>query len=50
MKRPIRALCVVLALLAAVIAMVNVAGGFALTHKMLSSFVKKGSKKEAEEE
>ena len=31
----------VLALLAAVIAMVNVAGGFALTHKMLSSFVKK---------
>lgn len=39
----------VLALLAAVIAMVNVAGGFALTHKMLSSFVKKGSKKEAEE-
>ena len=39
----------VLALLAAVIAMVNVAGGFALTHKMLSSFVKKGSQKEAEE-
>ena len=39
----------VLALLAAVIAMVNVAGGFALTHKMLSSFVKKGNKKEAEE-
>ena len=36
----------VLALLAAVIAMVNVAGGFALTHKMLSSFVKKGNKKE----
>ena len=28
---------------------VNVAGGFALTHKMLSSFVKKGSQKEAEE-
>ena len=39
----------VLALLAAVIAIVNVAGGFALTHKMLSSFVKKGSQKEAEE-
>lgn len=39
----------VLALLAAVIAMVNVAGGFALTHKMLSSFVKKGSQKEAQE-
>ena len=35
-----------LALLAAAIAMVNVAGGFALTHKMLSSFVKKGDKKE----
>ena len=40
----------VLALLAALVAMVNVAGGFALTHKMLSSFVKKGKKKEAEEE
>ena len=40
----------VLALMAAVIAMVNVAGGFALTHKMLSSFVKKGKKKEAEEQ
>ena len=39
-----------LALAAAVIAMVNVAGGFALTHKMLSSFTKKGSKKEAEEQ
>ena len=39
----------VLALLAAVIAMVNVAGGFALTHKMLSRFVKKGNKKEAGE-
>lgn len=38
-----------LALLAAVIAMVNVAGGFSLTHKMLSSFIKKGDKKEAEE-
>lgn len=37
----------ILALAAAVVAMVNVAGGFALTHKMLSSFTKKG-KKEAE--
>jgi NAD(P) transhydrogenase subunit alpha len=35
---------VVLALLAAILATVNVAGGFALTHKMLSSFVKKGEK------
>lgn len=41
-------LAVVLALLAGVLAMVNVAGGFALTHKMLSSFVKKGAKKEDE--
>ena len=39
-------LALVLALVAAAIAMVNVAGGFALTHKMLSSFVKKGAKKE----
>lgn len=39
-------LALVLALVAAVIAMVNVAGGFALTHKMLSRFVKKGEKKE----
>ena len=39
-------LALVLALVAAVIAMINVAGGFALTHKMLSSFVKKGAKKE----
>ena len=39
-------LALVLALIAAVLAMVNVAGGFALTHKMLSSFVKKGAKKE----
>lgn len=38
-------LALVLALVAAVLAMVNVAGGFALTHKMLSSFVKKGGKK-----
>ena len=39
-------LALVLALAACVIAMINVAGGFALTHKMLSSFVKKGEKKE----
>ena len=39
-------LALVLALGAAVLAMLNVAGGFALTHKMLSSFVKKGAKKE----
>lgn len=39
-------LALILALLAAVFAMVNVAGGFALTHKMLSSFVKKGDKKD----
>jgi len=39
----------VLALLAAVVAMINVAGGFALTNKMLSSFVKKkGGQKENE--
>ena len=41
-------LALVLALIAGVLAMVNVAGGFALTHKMLSSFVKKGAKKEDE--
>ena len=41
-------LALILALLAAVFAMVNVAGGFALTHKMLSSFVKKGEKTEHE--
>ena len=35
-----------LALVAAAVAMVNVAGGFALTHKMLASFSKKGKKKE----
>ena len=35
-------------LLAVILATVNVAGGFALTHKMLSSFVKKGSKPEEE--
>ena len=36
---------IVLALLAAVFAIINVAGGFAVTHKMLRSFVKKGDKK-----
>lgn len=41
-------LALILALVAVVIAMVNVAGGFALTHKMLSRFVKKGEKKEDE--
>ena len=41
-------MALILALAACVIAMVNVAGGFALTHKMLSSFVKKGAKKEDE--
>ena len=41
-------LALILALAAAILAMVNVAGGFALTHKMLSSFVKKGEKKEDE--
>ena len=41
-------LALILALVAAVIAMINVAGGFALTHKMLSSFVKKGAKKNDE--
>lgn len=40
------ALALVLALAAGVLAMINVAGGFALTHKMLSSFVKKGAKKD----
>ena len=39
-------LALILALLAGALAVVNVAGGFALTHKMLSSFVKKGAKKE----
>ena len=41
-------LALILALAAGVIAMINVAGGFALTHKMLSSFVKKGAKNEDE--
>ena len=41
-------LALILALAACVIAMVNVAGGFALTHKMLRSFVKKGAEKEDE--
>ena len=39
-------LALILAIAAAVLAMINVAGGFALTHKMLSSFVKKGDKKD----
>ena len=34
---------VALSLAACAIAMVNVAGGFALTHRMLRSFVKKGA-------
>ena len=41
-------LAIILALAACVIAMVNVAGGFALTHKMLSSFAKKGAEKKDE--
>lgn len=41
---------IVLALIAGVLAMVNVAGGFAVTHKMLSSFVKKGKKEEQDHE
>lgn len=39
-------LSLVLALVAVILAMVNVAGGFALTHKMLSSFTKKEKKDE----
>jgi len=39
-------LSLVLALVAVALAMVNVAGGFALTHSMLSRFVKKGDKKD----
>ena len=39
-------LSLVLALVAAALAMVNVAGGFTLTHNMLSRFVKKGDKKD----
>lgn len=38
-------LALILALVAAAIAMINVAGGFALTHKMLSRFARKGDKK-----
>ena len=38
-------LALVLALVAGVLAMINVAGGFALTHKMLSRFARKGDKK-----
>ena len=36
----------ILALVAVALAMVNVAGGFTLTHSMLSRFVKKGDKKD----
>ncbi len=41
-------LALILAFAAAVLAMINVAGGFTLTHKMLSSFVKKGDKQKDE--
>ena len=41
---------IALALIAAVLAMVNVAGGFSVTHKMLSSFVKKRKKEERNHE
>lgn len=34
-------MALILALVAAFLAIINVAGGFALTHRMLSSFVKK---------
>lgn len=44
-----RVVALVLALIATVIAMVNVVGGFALTHKMLNRFIKKRDKKEAED-
>ena len=37
---------IVIALAAAILAITNVAGGFALTHKMLSSFVKKKGDKD----
>ena len=37
---------IVIALVAAILAIINVAGGFALTHKMLSSFVKKKGDKD----
>jgi len=37
---------IVIALAAAILAIINVAGGFALTHKMLSSFVKKKGDKD----
>ena len=36
-------IALLLALLAALLAIINVVGGFTLTHKMLRSFVKKGA-------
>lgn len=40
---------IVLARAAAALAIINVAGGFSLTHKMLSSFVKKKKKGDKED-
>ncbi len=40
---------ILIARCAAALAIINVAGGFALTHKMLSSFVKKKKKGETED-
>ena len=40
---------IIIARAAAALAIINVAGGFALTHKMLSSFVKKKKKGEQED-
>lgn len=40
---------IVLARAAAALAIINVAGGFSLTHKMLSSFVKKKKKGDQED-
>ena len=40
---------IVLACAAAALAIINVAGGFSLTHKMLSSFVKKKKKGDQED-
>ena len=40
---------IILSRAAAALAIVNVAGGFSLTHKMLSSFVKKKKKGEQED-
>ena len=41
---------IIIARAAAALAIINVAGGFALTHKMLSSFVKKKKEKEEDQE